>query len=131
MSVSGTTVDDMVAAGGAAPKDVEGEVKATGCGFEDRLGWDGPADGWQMWLWVGSWLLVPAFVRTFELPGTFVCLAFSFISSPSFMTFFFIFASASFAASSLLFLIMISCFEKYRCMTYCKSNIRDGWEKGY
>jgi len=43
MSVSGTAIDDMVAVGGEAPKDVEDEVKATGCGFEDRPGWDGPA----------------------------------------------------------------------------------------
>jgi len=128
-----------VVAGGKVSKDVEGEVKATGCGFEDRLGWDGPADGWEMWLWVGSWLLVPTFVRTFELPAIVVCLAFSSTTSPSFITFFvfvvfIFFASAflfSFAASSFLFWIISSCFEKYRYMTYCKSNIRDGWEKRY
>jgi len=40
--------------GSTASKGVEGGVKCTGCGSEDRAGWDGPADDWITLLWVGS-----------------------------------------------------------------------------
>jgi len=69
--------------------------------------------------WVGSWLLVVAFVGTFELLAILVCLVFS-SASPSFIISFFFFASASlffFAASSLFFLLIMSHFETFRCMT--------------
>jgi len=49
MRASGAAVDDMMAAGGVASKGVEGEGgKERGCGFEDRLGRDGPADNWMV-----------------------------------------------------------------------------------
>jgi len=45
MRVSGAAVDDMMVAGGVASRGVEGEGgKVRGCEYEDRLGWDGPAD---------------------------------------------------------------------------------------
>jgi len=48
MRASGAAVDDMITAGGVASRGVEGEGKGMGCGFEDRLGRDGPADNWMV-----------------------------------------------------------------------------------
>jgi len=45
---SGAAVDDMMAAGEVGSKGVEGEGRGGGCGFEDRLSWDGPADNWTV-----------------------------------------------------------------------------------
>ena len=44
MRASGAAVDDMMVAG-VVSRGVEGEGgKVRGCEYEDRLGWDGPAD---------------------------------------------------------------------------------------
>ena len=71
-----------------------GEVKVVGCDFADRLGRDGPTDGWVTLLRVGGGLLGTAF---FELLAIVACFAFSVSSS----------SSASSTSSSLFFFSLI------------------------
>ena len=121
----GGGVDDVVA-GGIASADTLGEVKAAACGFEDCSAWDGPADGWVIWLWVGSWLLEAMFVVVFKSFAILACPTPALPSSFFFFLFFFLASSIFFFfASSLFFLFNMSPLEIFRCVIYFKSNIRD------
>lgn len=121
----GGGVNDVVA-GGIASADTLGEAKATACGFEDCSAWDGLADSWVIWLWVGSWLLEAVFVVVFK---SFAILARPTSAVPSSFFFFLFFFLASsiffFFASSLFFLFNMSPLEIFRCVVYFESNIRD------
>jgi len=61
-----------------------GEVKVVGCSSADRLGRDGPADGWATLLWIGGGGVVgTALIAFFEPIAIVACFAFSFSSVSS------------------------------------------------
>jgi len=97
-----------------------GKVKVVGCDSADRLGRDGPTDGWVTLLRVGGGLLRTAF---FELFVIVACFAFAFSVSSS--------SSASSTSSSLFFFsLILRAPVSLACLylTYLKPSIRN--EKG-